>query len=113
MNYDHSFCGVSETVKIIGRKWALLILKHLFTGTKRFNELQRMLPGISPRTLSQRLQQMEADGIIHRQSFAEIPPHVEYSLTEKGLTLSGIIRNMREWGEESYKREEALGTEAV
>lgn len=105
MEYDQGFCGVAETVKIIGRKWTLLILKHLFTGTKRFNELQRLLPGISPRTLSQRLQQMEADGIIHKEVFAEVPPHVEYSLTKKGQTLSLIIRDMREWGEKAKARE--------
>ena len=96
---DPQFCGVAATVKIIGRKWTLLILRELLTGTRRFNELQRSLPGISPRTLSQRLQQMEADGIITRTAFAEVPPHVEYDLTTKGHTLSRIIRDMRSWGE--------------
>ena len=107
MDYDRSFCGVAETVRIIGRKWTLLILRELFNGTKRFNELQRNLPGVSPRTLSQRLQQMAADGIIHKEVFAEVPPHVEYSLTEKGWTLSRIIRDMREWGEKSNAKERA------
>ena len=106
-NCDKGFCGVEETVRIIGRKWTLLILRELFDGTKRFNELQRGLPGVSPRTLSQRLQQMEGDGIVDKKIFPEVPPHVEYNLTDKGRTSSRIICDMREWGERSQVKEEA------
>ncbi len=94
-------CGVTKTIKVIGAKWTTLILRDLFEGTKRFGELQRSLSGISSKTLSVRLQELEADGIIHKQVFAEVPPHVEYSLTDKGQSLRQIIDDMRAWGERS------------
>jgi len=101
LQLTENFCGVAATVRIIGRKWTLLILRELIGGTKRFNELQRSLPGISPRTLSHRLQEMEADGILTKKIFPEVPPHVEYSLTDKGYSLSRIISDMRHWGEKN------------
>jgi DNA-binding HxlR family transcriptional regulator len=99
MEMDHSNCGVAKTLKIIGSKWTLLILRDLFDGAKRFGELQNSLSGISPRTLSLRLDQLEKDGIIKKKIFAEVPLHVEYSLTSKGKSLEEIIAKMREWGE--------------
>lgn len=92
-------CGVERTLKIIGSKWTILILHHLCDGTKRFGELQRALNGISPKTLSERLKQLEEFGIINKKIFAEIPLHVEYSLTDQGKSLKKIIYLMREWGE--------------
>lgn len=77
------------------------ILHHLFEGTKRFGELQRELGTISPRTLSQRLTELEKDKIITRQVFAEVPLHVEYSLTEKGRSLNGIFLQMAHWSKRS------------
>lgn len=104
MKSDHSECGVAKTLKIIGSKWTILILRDLLEGTKRFGELQRSLLGISPKTLSQRLDQLEKDGILTKKVFAEVPLHVEYSLTKKGLSLNAIICKMREWGEKSEYR---------
>lgn len=91
-------CGVSSTIKIIGKKWTILILHELCGGTKRFGEIQRTLPGISPKTLSERLKELEEDGIVNKKVFAEIPLHVEYSLTPKGKTLKSIINQMAKWG---------------
>lgn len=97
---DPRICGVTKTIRVIGAKWTTLILRDLFEGTKRFGELQRSLQGISSKTLSVRLQELESDGIINKQVFAEIPPRVEYSLTEKGQSLRQIIDDMRAWGEQ-------------
>lgn len=97
-------CGVAATISIIGKKWTLLVLRDLLTGTKRFGQLQRSLQGISPRTLSQRLDELEEEGIIKRKIFQEIPLHVEYSLTRKGESLQAIIQSMREWGEKDSRK---------
>lgn len=91
---------VMKTLKIIGSKWTILILHELCTGTKRFGQLQRSLPGISPKTLSQRLHQLEKDKIVQKKVFAEVPLHVEYSLTPRGQSLKAVIEKMREWGEQ-------------
>jgi DNA-binding HxlR family transcriptional regulator len=98
---DSDTCGVTKTIKVIGAKWTTLILRDLFEGTKRFGELQRSLQGISSKTLAVRLQELEADGIIRRQVFAEVPLRVEYSLTDKGLSLRQIIDDMRAWGNQT------------
>ena len=91
-------CPIEKTLRVIGGKWTILILRDLFNGTKRFGELQRSLHGISPKTLSERLKQLEAQGIIRRMIYPEIPPRVEYSLTEKGESLQAILDDMRTWG---------------
>lgn len=91
-------CSVAKTLKIIGSKWTMMVLHNMFEGKKRFGELQRALEGISPKTLSQRLQELEQDGIITKTVFAEVPLHVEYNLTEKGLSLRKIFRDLAEWG---------------
>ncbi len=95
---NHIPCGVAKTLKIIGSKWTMLILHNLFSGPKRFGQLQRTLESISPKTLSQRLQELEQEKIIKRQVFAEIPLHVEYSLTKKGQSLGKIFDDMAQWG---------------
>jgi DNA-binding HxlR family transcriptional regulator len=92
-------CGVAKTIKIIGSKWTLLILHNIMEGNNRFGVLQRQLPGISTKTLSVRLQEMERDGIIERKVYAEVPLHVEYFLTSKGRSLKGIIDQMADWGQ--------------
>lgn len=92
-------CAVAKTLKIMGSKWTTLILHYIFEGQTRFGELQRSMPGISPKTLSQRLQELEAEGIISKKVFAEVPLHVEYSLTKKGRSLEDILNKMAEWGE--------------
>lgn len=99
---DNKSCGIENTVKIIGKKWTILIIRDLCDGKKRFGELTRSLEGISPRTLSLRLTQLEKEGIIRRKVFKEIPLHTEYSLTPKGESLRDIIMKMRQWGETKY-----------
>jgi DNA-binding HxlR family transcriptional regulator len=91
-------CPVERTAEIVGGKWTLLIIRDLATGTKRFSELERSLHGISPKTLSERLSTLEADGVLRRRCYAEVPPKVEYSLTEKGQALVSLIDCMRSFG---------------
>ncbi len=95
---DNSTCPVARTARIISGKWTLLIIRDLASGVKRFNQLERSLQGISPKTLSERLRSLEEEGIIVRQTFAEVPPRVEYSLTEKGHDLVDVVTCMRCYG---------------
>lgn len=97
-------CPVATTVSLIGSKWKLLIMRNLLTRPWRFNELQKNLEGISQKVLTDSLRSMEADGIITRTVFPEVPPHVEYSLSELGESMRPIIKSMEEWGLE-YKQE--------
>lgn len=92
---------VESTLKVIGSKWTIMIIRELCEGTKRFGQLQRSLEGISPRTLSSRLDELENGGFVQKKVFAEVPLHVEYSLTPRGLSLKEIILKMHEWGETS------------
>ncbi|HEU5226247.1 MAG TPA: helix-turn-helix domain-containing protein [Ktedonobacteraceae bacterium] len=96
---NDTICPVARTAEIISGKWTLLIIRDLASGVKRFNQLERSLQGISPKTLSERLRSLEEEGIITRQMFAEVPPRVEYSLTEKGQDLVYVIESMRNYGE--------------
>ena len=93
-------CPVEVTLKVIGGRWKVLIIHHLLNGTMRFNELQRHLTGITHRTLSRQLREMEADQLIIRNNFNEIPPRVEYSLSPLGYSLKTILLVMDEWGKE-------------
>ncbi len=95
---DYANCGLAKTLKIIGSKWTLMILYSLFDGTKRFGELQDDL-GLSPRTLALRLQQLEQDKIITKKVYAEVPPRVEYTLTEKGQSLHKVVKDLSAWGD--------------
>ncbi len=95
---EQETCPIAATAKIIAHKWTLLIVRDLMTGPKRFSELERSLKGISPRTLSDRLSYLEEEGIIHRRNYGEIPPRVEYSLTEKGQDLLPVIEEIRTYG---------------
>jgi len=97
-NYQDITCPVARTTQIISGKWTLLIIRDLAQGTMRFSQIERSLVGISPKTLSDRLHNLERDGIIRRQTFAEVPPRVEYSLTEKGRSLAEVIEAMRVFG---------------
>lgn len=97
--FTNDDCAVAKTLRIIGSKWTMMILHNLFDGKKRFGELQRSLGTISPKTLSQRLQELEKDDIITRKVFTEIPLHVEYNLTSKGLSLKKLFKDMADWGE--------------
>ena len=95
-------CPVATTVQLIGNKWKLLILRNLLARPWRFNELRKSLDGISQKVLTESLRSMESDGIIVRTVYAEVPPRVEYSLSELGETLRPILDAMQAWGEE-YK----------
>jgi DNA-binding HxlR family transcriptional regulator len=89
---------VAAAMQIIGSKWTALILRDLASGPKRFNELQKSVGSINPRTLSQRLDELEAQGILSKQSFTEVPPRTEYCLTPKGQDLIPVLRQMAAWG---------------
>src|ERR1700687_3971524 len=91
-------CPVAITADIVCGKWTLLLIRDLSEGRSRFCELERSLAGISPRTLSLRLRALEEEGVIARQTFPEVPPRVEYALTEKGWALVPLIDDMRTYG---------------
>jgi DNA-binding HxlR family transcriptional regulator len=91
-------CPVCRTADIVCGKWTLLVIRDLVEGRSRFCELERSLRGISPRTLSLRLRALEEEGIVERQTFPEVPPRVEYALTEKGRALVPLIEDMRTYG---------------
>jgi DNA-binding HxlR family transcriptional regulator len=91
-------CPVCKTAEIVCGKWTLLLIRDLSEGRSRFSELERSLAGISPRTLSLRLRALEEEGIVERDTFPEVPPRVEYQLTEKGRALLPIIDGMRTYG---------------
>jgi DNA-binding HxlR family transcriptional regulator len=91
-------CPVCRTAEIVCGKWTLLVIRDLAAGRSRFCELERSLHGISPRTLSLRLRGLEEEGIVARQMFPEVPPRVEYALTEKGRALVPLIEDMRAYG---------------
>jgi DNA-binding HxlR family transcriptional regulator len=96
----NSDCPVCRTADIVCGKWTLLVIRDLAEHRSRFCELERSLEGISPRTLSLRLRALEEEGIVARQTFPEVPPRVEYALTEKGRALVPIIESMRTYGNE-------------
>ncbi|MBD2360440.1 helix-turn-helix transcriptional regulator [Anabaena minutissima FACHB-250] len=96
-NYERLTCEVETTLKVIGGRWKVLIIRELLSQTKRFGELQRSLPGITQKMLTQQLRELEEDGIIHREVYAQIPPKVEYSLTPLGKSLQPILYAMHEW----------------
>ena len=96
-------CPVATAVSLIGGKWKLLILRNLRMRPWRFNELQKSLEGISQKVLTESLRSMEADGIIVRTVYAEVPPRVEYTLTNLGYSLQPIMDAMWSWGE-NYKK---------
>src|SRR5437764_14761399 len=91
-------CPVCATAEIVCGKWTLLLVRDLAEGRSRFCELERSLAGISPRTLSLRLRALEEEGIVERRTYAEVPPRVEYQLTDKGRDLLPIIESMRTYG---------------
>jgi DNA-binding HxlR family transcriptional regulator len=95
--HDRS-CSVARCAEILGSKWTALLIHDMSEGPRRFSELRRACPGISPRTLSERLKELEHDEIVVRASFAETPPRVEYSLTPKGEALLPILDEMRNYG---------------
>ena len=100
-------CPVATTVQLIGNKWKLLIIRNLLVRPWRFNELHKSLEGISQKVLTDSLRQMEADGIITRTVYPEVPPRVEYALSELGESMRPILKSMETWGT-SYKTQSEL-----
>jgi DNA-binding HxlR family transcriptional regulator len=99
-------CTVSVTLEIIGGKWKSLILWHLSFKTLRFSQLQRRMAKVTQKMLTQQLRELEADGLVHRQVYAEVPPRVEYSLTELGLSVVPILQQMYLWGKDYLEKTE-------
>ena len=97
-------CPVETTLALIGDKWKVLILRDLLPGTKRFGELKKSIGSVSQKVLTAQLRDMEQNGLVHREVFAEVPPRVEYSLTELGRSLKPILDAMWNWGEEFKAR---------
>lgn len=99
---DLPACPVEITLTLIGDKWKVLILRDLLPGTKRFGELKRSIGSVSQKVLTAQLRDMEESGLVNRQVYAEVPPRVEYSLTDLGQSLKPILDSMKNWGE-NYK----------
>lgn len=104
---SNSSCPVCRTADVVCGKWTLLVIRDLAAGSSRFCELERSLEGISPRTLSLRLRALEDEGIVARHTYPEVPPRVEYALTEKGEALVPLIEDMRRYGTRWLLAEEA------
>ncbi|MGN2639814.1 winged helix-turn-helix transcriptional regulator [Nocardia takedensis] len=105
-------CGIDAALDVVSGKWKALVLWELHDhGTRRFAELRRALPGVSEKMLTQHLRQMEEDGLLHREVYAEVPPKVEYSLTETGVSLNEALQPLGEWGRERLRRERLEVTE--
>lgn len=99
-------CPVETTLSLIGDKWKVLILRDLITGTKRFGELKKSIGTVSQKVLTAQIRDMVENGLVHRKVYAEVPPRMEYSLTELGQSLQPVLDAMRNWGED-YKSKNA------
>lgn len=94
-------CAVEAAISLIDGKWKCVIMFHLLDGTRRFNEIRRHVPGATQRTLTNQLRELETDGLIVRKVYAQVPPKVEYSISDLGRTLSPILTALRDWGTEN------------
>jgi DNA-binding HxlR family transcriptional regulator len=92
-------CPVEVTLSIVGGKWKPMIVWHLLSGTRRFGEIRRLIPGATQQMLTMQLRELEQAGVLHREVYAQVPPKVEYSLTELGRSLEPLLLQMAEWGE--------------
>lgn len=108
MDSKRYHCPVELVIDLISGKWKLLILRELMSGTKRFSELQRAIPGITQKMLTKQLRELERAGLVSRKVYPQVPPKVEYSLTELGKSLEEIFEAMHRWGEK-YMKEKGLG----
>lgn len=101
--------GIEATLEVLGGKWKSLIVCFLMSGPKRTGELQRLIPGVSQKVLIQQLRELERDQIVGRKEYAQMPPKVEYFITEYGISANTIIDVMCSWGRENIKRRQELG----
>ena len=104
-------CPVETTLMLIGDKWKVLILRELMSGTKRFGELKKAIGAVTQKVLTAQLRDMEASGLLTRKVYAEVPPRVEYTLTETGYSLKPILDSMVVWGQ-AYQRKNAADVQA-
>jgi DNA-binding HxlR family transcriptional regulator len=103
--YDcHPACAVEAALELIGGKWKGVVLYHLLSGTKRFNELRHLIPSVTQRMLTKQLRELEENGLIKRKVYPVVPPKVEYSLTNSGLSLEEILLALRAWGKKFFKQ---------
>ncbi len=100
-------CPVEATISVLNGKWKLLIIRELLSGPKRFSQLQRAIPGVTQKMLTKQLRELERDGLISRKVYPQVPPKVEYSLTDLGEKLKEVLDAMHSWGEE-YIRNAAV-----
>ncbi len=107
MKTDLPACPVETTLTLIGDKWKVLILRDLLPGTKRFGELKKSIGSVSQKVLTAQLRAMEENGLVHRKVYAEVPPRVEYSLTDLGQSLKPILDSMWAWGE-GYQKQQGV-----
>lgn len=98
-------CPTETALELIGGKWKGMILYYLCSDTRRFNELMRLIPDITQRMLTKQLRDLEAHGIVHRKVYPQVPPKVEYSLTETGKTLEPVVRALETWGKDYLKNQ--------
>ena len=99
MNDDYTMCSIEVTLELIGGKWKGVVLFHLLSGKKRFNELRKLIPSVSQRMLTRQLRELEKYQLITRTVFPVVPPKVEYELTEHGKSLQEILLQLRDWGQ--------------
>jgi len=97
-------CPVEATMDVIGGKWKIIIIHHLISKTQRFSELKRLIPQITQRMLTSQLRELEANGVVHREVYPQVPPKVEYSLTKFGQTLESVLLVMHDWGDDFIKK---------
>lgn len=96
-------CPIETTLKMLGCKWKVLIIRELLTGTKRFGELKKAVTGITQKVLTSKLREMEELGLVERKIYPQIPPKVEYTLTDIGYSLRPVLESLKDWGKD-YKR---------
>lgn len=101
-------CPVSQAVQVLGGKWKIVIIYYLLNGTKRFNELKRLIPDVTQQMLTMQLRELERDRVIERHVYAQVPPKVEYSLTESGRALKPILLALGDWGAAHYQTTPSL-----
>ncbi len=103
-SHEHNHCGAAKTLSLLGEKWTLPLLHHIVQGKNRFGQLQRSMKGISAKSLTFRLRELERAGILTRNVFPGLPLHVEYALTEKGQELGNVMQAMDAWGEQAEEQ---------